>query len=529
MAKIINFDIDYKECLKKSAEFLGNKDYKASIQYLRQAQNIASDEREKSGIYLYFNSVLCKDNEPSTTNALLTESFNNTKSNAYIFYDFPQYYGIKENKSVLTQKNSFFTMPIMQYISNIYERNYSELDDFCLELVESGFCLDKLSEAFISAVECDHSFSPLFCLRTINLVITELGNKAPLIESLLKIEDEAFLFGYMCNALPEILLDTVEDSISLANIGEVYLLYKFGEEAKNFFTKCLELAPTCEKALYYMAMIENFERDSEKCEDYLNKLNLYHESSKVFVKGYKEFFKSEEGLDLVKYPYIPTKTIDKVTKKLLIEYQTNGLTDVLINDIVGYSSLIDDADAEIMFDLLDKLSSQDLVVVAKLIMKNYRSNSGVKFFCLVRYLDYLEDGYLIFADVDKYVQCEVKKFRGRVKKNWKIVYKNIILDAFLKENNFPLDCKLLTNLIKSASLDMPDLNDDDIAYAVDFIKALYIKCDKLNFGLDSLSQTDDDEDYFNFLSNFLPTIKKYISAEKFLEEEEIINEGKKYV
>lgn len=487
MGGVINFELNLDSLLNFAEKSLEEGDTLTCALNLNEAMSLAFTREEKKRVYaLYIKCFRMTANVRSSLDVIALDTINRTESDYYRM-DFSIKKGLifESDDDMEEESPDYETARTYNEIRNlIAERKYDEAFALLSTVEFEPEYMESVVDALDEAVSLDKRLNLDKYLMPLMAIMASSPNQIPMLQVML---DGGKATHRVMVDSDEVLLEE-EDSNILCLMGMAFFRSNEPEVAAKFFLKALEYDPIDEDALYYMTVIGKILQISEYGKYWVRYKQVY-KITEPPVRLLEEFFDSEAKNFLVPYLSLPFEFAAEKARAILERFPEDGnVDDDLARDIKDYAKVSHEGPIMALLAVLDKYgknpSVQNILVD---LLRSGRVDDVAKERMLETLVNGGYEGDLCMVNENRVVFMRLAKLHRRVGKNWAFVYRYVLAHLPTVKPYIPINCSLLSSVIKRLDTELTLKNDDDLIFGVAIAMVNYLK--KLRMNVDILSIT----------------------------------------
>ncbi len=504
MGQIIDFELTVESCLRFARSALEKENYLLALQNCNEAMSLAYTAKEIHAVLESYAKVFRLSENNRSFKSVLTMDIENRSISGYFRMDFSEFLTYNESYIENEQLRQMTLHQMERYneIKNLFaERRYDEAISGLSDLVLNSEIAMGVVDCLKTAVENDDKFRLDNYVVTLLEVLAHSQSYYDMIK--LMLEGGRLTHDIMVDSV-DYFLSEADSVASLVILGETFFSSKEVDISKKFFEEALIQNPVEESSLYYMTVINLLLDKKEEAAKYWD---TYKEAYRIIappIKLYERFFASKELTYLVPYGILPFDFSKKLVTELKKSCPKEDFDEEYSRKFVEFCMLSNDRH---VFEMLSikKLNNRPITVKTYLeILKNTKINDNIKRRIMMMLVDGGYEGKVTVVTETAIVIFDMIRLHHRVNEWWGVVYKALLRNLPFIDYYMPVKCSLMASLIKKFDAEVPNLEIEDLNFAIAIMIFNYIKRLKINVDIYDIARAMSVE-----LDDLAKGLKKY--------------------
>lgn len=251
-----------------------------------------------------------------------------------------------------------------------------------------------------------------------------------------------------------------------------------------------------------------------KKEEALKYWDTYKVAYKVTApptKLYEKFFDSKEISCLVPYGILPFEFTKLVSAELRKNCPKDDFDTEYAKNYIEFCMLSNDRH---VIDTLNfkKLTNRPMALQTYLmILKNTKVSEGIKKKIMMQLVDNGYEGNITVVTDTSIIAFDLVRLHHRVNQWWGVVYKAIVRNLPFSDFYMPIKCSLMGSVVKKLDTAIPNLEMEDLNFAIALLVFNYIKRLKINVDIYEVAKSMSIE-----VDDIAKGLKKYDLKELYI-------------
>lgn len=480
MGQIIEFELNVETCLRFAKSALEKENYLLSLQNCNEAMSLAYTNKEIHSVLESYSQVFRETENNKSFKTILAMDIEHRNIGGYFRMDFSEFLTYNESYIENEQLRQMTLRQMEKYndIKNLFaERHYDEAINGLSDLVLNSEIAMGIVDCLKTAVENDDKFRLDNYVVTLLEVLAHSQSYYDMIK--LMLEGGRLTHDIMVDSV-DYFLSEADSVASLVILGETFFSSKEVDISKKFFDEALKQNPVEENSLYYMTVINLLLDKKEEAAKYWDTYKEAYKITSPPIKLYERFFASKELTYLVPYGILPFDFTKKIVAELKKSCPKDDFDEEYSRRYIEFCMLSNDRH---VFDTLNikKFNNRPITVKTYLdILKNTKVNDTIKRRIIMMLVDGGYEGKVTLVTDTAIVAFDMIKLHHRVNQWWGVVYKALLRNLPFVDYYMPIKCSLMASLIKKFDSEVPNLELEDLNFAIAIMIFNYTKRLKIN-------------------------------------------------